>query len=244
MRKGDAIREMFDRIAARYDLVNTVMTGGVDAAWRRRAVRELGVANDAEILDLCCGTGALTRDCAAAAPRGRVTGIDFSPKMLDRAQALGAPPNVRYLEGDVLELPFADATFDAAVMGFSMRNVVDIRACLAQIVRVLKPGGTFVNLEVSKPPNPVVRRAFYWYFYGLVPLIGRAVGGDSQAYRYLPQSLVNFPDSGALASAFEQSGFTGVRVVMFMGGVACLHIGRTPAVAVRAVEAAAAAAIS
>src|SRR5215467_7410093 len=186
MDKGGGVREMFGRIAGRYDLVNTVMTGGIDAVWRRKAVAYLGVAPDSRVVDLCCGTGALTRDLAARASAGSVVGIDFTPQMLAIARAHTIEKNVEYREGDVLELPFADASFDGATMGFSMRNVVDIGACLREVARVLKPGASFVNLEVSKPRNPLMRRAFYAYFYGMVPLIGRVIGGDAAAYRYLP----------------------------------------------------------
>jgi demethylmenaquinone methyltransferase / 2-methoxy-6-polyprenyl-1,4-benzoquinol methylase len=231
MDKGGVVRDMFGRIAGRYDLVNTVMTAGVDAVWRRKAVACLRTSDSARLLDLCCGTGALTRDAAARVPLGSVIGIDFTPQMLDVARARTTAKNVAYREGDVLSLPFDDATFDGATMGFSMRNVVDIGACLREIARVLKPGAVFVNLEVSKPPNPVLRRAFYAYFYGLVPLIGRTIGGDAAAYRYLPQSLVNFPDADELAALFRANGFDGVRYARMVGGVATLHIGAKAAAA-------------
>lgn len=230
MDKGGGVRDMFGRIAGRYDLVNTVMTAGVDAMWRRKAVACLGASGSARLIDLCCGTGALTRDAAANVPCGTVVGIDFTPQMLDIARRHTKAANVEYREGDVLSLPFGDSTFDGATMGFSMRNVVDIGACLREIARVLKPGAPFVNLEVSKPPNAVLRRAFYAYFYGLVPLIGRLVGGDAAAYRYLPQSLVNFPDADGLASLFRSNGFGDVRYVRMIGGVATLHIGAKAAV--------------
>jgi demethylmenaquinone methyltransferase/2-methoxy-6-polyprenyl-1,4-benzoquinol methylase len=225
MDKGGVVRDMFGRIAGRYDLVNTVMTGGVDAVWRRRAVASLGIGDAATVLDLCCGTGALTRDLAAVARQGKVVGVDFTPQMLDVARARTTQTNVDYIEGDVLRLPFGDATFDGATMGFSMRNVVDIGASLRETARVLKSGAAFVNLEVSKPPNALWRKGFYAYFYGLVPLIGRLIGGDAAAYRYLPQSLVNFPDADALAVLFAENGFKHVRYVRLMGGVAALHIG-------------------
>lgn len=231
MDKGGGVRDMFGRIARRYDLVNTVMTAGVDAVWRRKAVACLGASGSARLIDLCCGTGALTRDAAAAVPHGAVIGIDFTPQMLDIARSHANAANIEYVEGDVLALPFPDASFDGATMGFSMRNVVDIGACLREIARVLKPGASFVNLEVSKPPNAALRRAFYAYFYGLVPLIGRVVGGDAAAYRYLPQSLVNFPDADALAALFRANGFDAVRYVRMIGGVATLHVGMKAAVA-------------
>lgn len=227
MDKSGVVRDMFGRIAKRYDLVNTVMTAGIDAVWRRRAVEQLRAAPDSALLDLCCGTGALTRDAAAKVPAGRVVGVDFTPQMLDVARSRSRERNVRYIEGDVLRLPFADAEFDGATMGFSLRNVVDIGACLRETARVLKAGAPFVNLEVSKPPNTLWRRGFYLYFYGIVPFIGRLIGGDAAAYRYLPQSLVNFPDVDALASLFAGNGFTNVRYVRLMGGVATLHIGES-----------------
>jgi len=233
MDKGGAVREMFGRIARRYDLVNSVMTAGVDALWRRRAVGELDLRPDARVLDLCCGTGALTRDCAARVPAGRVTGIDFAPQMLALARQHTQAANVDYREGDVLALPFEAATFDAATMGFSLRNVVDIGACLREIARVLKPGGTFVNLEVSKPANALTRRAFYAYFYGIVPIIGRLFGSDPAAYRYLPQSLVNYPESRELVQIFDANGFVRTRAIPLMGGVAALHVGITSGVEAR-----------
>ena len=225
MDKGGVVREMFGRIAGRYDLVNTIMTGGIDAVWRRRAVEALDNAPDASLIDLCCGTGALTRDAAAKAPRGRVVGIDFTPQMLEIARANTTAPNVTYREGDVLALPFADGEFDGATMGFSMRNVVDVGACLREVARVLKPGAVFVNLEVSKPPNSAWRRLFYLHFYGIVPLIGKFIGGDAAAYRYLPQSLVNFPDADGLALLFAANGFEHVRYIRLLGGIAALHLG-------------------
>jgi demethylmenaquinone methyltransferase/2-methoxy-6-polyprenyl-1,4-benzoquinol methylase len=230
MDKGVVVRDMFAKIAGRYDLVNSIMTGGIDALWRRRAVDCLEVGADASLLDLCCGTGALTRDAAARVPAGRVVGIDFTPQMLAIARTHTPQRNVEYLEGDVLELPFGDREFDGAAMGFSMRNVVDVGACLREVARVLKPGAVFVNLEVSKPPNPLWRKAFYAYFYGVVPLIGRLIGGDAAAYRYLPQSLVNFPNADKLAVLFAANGFANVRYIRLIGGVAALHLGTKVAV--------------
>jgi demethylmenaquinone methyltransferase/2-methoxy-6-polyprenyl-1,4-benzoquinol methylase len=238
MDKGGVVREMFGRIAGRYDLVNTVMTGGVDAIWRRRAVDCLSVETDASLIDLCCGTGALARDASAKVPRGKVVGVDFTPQMLEIARQRTRETNVEYHEADVLHLPFEDAAFDGATMGFSMRNVVDIGECLRETARVLKPGAAFVNLEVGKPPNALWRRAFYLYFYGIVPLIGRFIGKDAAAYRYLPQSLANFPDADALAGLFAANGFSNVRYVPLVGGVAALHVGvrTTPAAIVKPLQ--------
>lgn len=229
MDKGGVVREMFDRIANRYDLTNTVMTGGIDALWRRRAVSMLDAAPDARLLDLCCGTGVMTRDLAAKVPHGRVTGVDFSPSMLAVARRNAAFSNVEYFEADALQLPFDSASFDGAAMGFSMRNLVDIDAGLRETARVLRPGATFVNLEIAKPPNPIWRRVFYLHFYGIVPLVGRLVGRDADAYRYLPQSLVNFPDADVLAGKFAAAGFEHVRYVRLLGGIVTIHAGSRPA---------------
>jgi demethylmenaquinone methyltransferase/2-methoxy-6-polyprenyl-1,4-benzoquinol methylase len=229
MDKGGVVREMFDRIANRYDLTNTVMTGGIDALWRRRAVSMLDVAPNARLLDLCCGTGVMTRDLAAKVPQGYVAGVDFSPAMLTVARRSAGFGNVEFFEADALQLPFDNASFDGAAMGFSMRNLVDIDAGLRETARVLRPGATFVNLEIAKPPNPIWRRLFYLHFYGVVPLVGRLVGRDADAYRYLPQSLVNFPDADVLAGKFAAAGFEHVRYVRLLGGIVTIHAGSRPA---------------
>jgi len=222
---------MFDRIAGRYDRVNTVMTAGIDALWRRLAVDQLRVRSGAELLDLCCGTGALARAAVDRIPGCRVTGVDFSRAMLAIAQRRKGSRKMRLLEADVLHLPFPDGCFDGATMGFSMRNVVDIAGCLRETARVLRPGSRFVNLELSRPRNRLWRRLFFLYFYGLVPLIGRLIGGDAAAYRYLPQSLVNFPSVTALAELFQANGFADVACMPLMGGVATLHVGTKAVVA-------------
>ena len=223
--KGSVVRDLFDRIAARYDRANTAMTAGLDELWRRQAAGLLQVADDGHLLDLCCGTGAFSRDLARIVPEGLVDGVDFSENMLDVARSRSSPGNIVYHQADVLELPFADNFFDGAAMAYSLRNIVDVPACLREVARVLKPGASFVNLEVSKPPNPLWRRAFYAYFYNIVPVIGRIAGGDAAAYRYLPQSLVNFPDADALAELFKTNGFAHVRYVGMLGGIAALHVG-------------------
>lgn len=234
MDKGSPVREMFDKIAGRYDLANSIMTGGVDALWRRQTAASLALPSDAHVLDLCCGTGALTRVLSRHVPSGRVTGVDFSPRMLAIARQRGGPPGVVYQEADVLHLPFASGSFDAATMAFSLRNVTDIAACLREIARVLKPGGSFANLEVGKPDHPLLRRIFFAFFYGAIPIVGGLVGGDRAAYRYLPQSLINFPDAGALASLFKSNGFPHTRRIALAGGVANIHLGTTAPSAARA----------
>ena len=223
---------MFAAIAPRYDAANRVLTAGVDEAWRRRAVRELAAPGNGTILDVCTGTGDLAFHLVRTDPTLRVTGVDFCEPMLAgaRARAEREDPTHRaaFVEADVLALPFDDRSFDGATMGFSMRNVVDITATLREIRRVLRPGARFVNLDVSKAKNPLVKRAFDVYFYGFVPLIGGLVGGSRKAYSYLPQSLTNYPDAEALAERFRAAGYTGVHTVSLALGSIAIHVGTAP----------------
>ncbi len=227
--KGAYVREMFAAIAPRYDRANKVLTAGVDEAWRRRAVAELAAPPGASVADLCCGTGDLAFHLLRTDPQLTVVGVDFTPPMLDGARSRAAREDpagrATFLEGDVTRLPFDDASFDGATMGFSMRNVVDIGATLREARRILRPGARFVNLDVTKPRNPIVRRVFGAYFYGVVPLVGGAIGGSKPAYRYLPNSLTNFPDAAALAERFRDAGFADVRTIRLGFGAIAVHVG-------------------
>jgi demethylmenaquinone methyltransferase / 2-methoxy-6-polyprenyl-1,4-benzoquinol methylase len=229
MDKALYVREMFAAIAPRYDRANRLLTAGVDEAWRKRAVAELAAPRGGVVADLCCGTGDLVFHLLRTDPELRVTGVDFTPPMLDgaRRRAAREDPARRstFVEGDVTRLPFAEGTFDGATMGFSMRNVVDIVATLKEARRILRPGARFVNLDVTKPPNPLVRRLFGAYFYGIVPLVGGLVGGSKTAYRYLPNSLTNFPDADGLADRFRTAGFRDVRYIRLGAGAIAVHVG-------------------
>jgi demethylmenaquinone methyltransferase / 2-methoxy-6-polyprenyl-1,4-benzoquinol methylase len=227
--KGAYVREMFAAIAPRYDRANKLLTAGVDEAWRRRAVAELAAPHGGRIADLCCGTGDLVFHLLRTDPSLKVVGVDFTPPMLDgaRARARREDPQARadFVEGDVTRLPFPDASFDGATMGFSMRNVVDVVGTLKEARRILRPGARFVNLDVTKPANPLVRRLFGLYFYGVVPLVGGLVGGSKTAYRYLPNSLTNFPGADGLAERFRTAGFRDVRTIRLGFGAIAIHVG-------------------
>ncbi|GAC1533589.1 MAG: bifunctional demethylmenaquinone methyltransferase/2-methoxy-6-polyprenyl-1,4-benzoquinol methylase UbiE [Candidatus Velthaea sp.] len=229
MDKSIYVREMFAAIAPRYDATNKILTAGVDEAWRKRAIAELGAPEDARLLDLCCGTGDLVFHLLRTKPRVSVTGADFCEPMLAGARRRAGKEDpqhrAQFVEADVMALPFAPQSFDGATMGFSMRNVVDIVATLKEARRVLKPGARFVNLDVSKAPNPLFRRLFNLYFYRLVPLIGGTFGGSSAAYRYLPNSLTNYPDADALAERFRAAGFSDVKYLRLGGGAIAIHTG-------------------
>jgi demethylmenaquinone methyltransferase/2-methoxy-6-polyprenyl-1,4-benzoquinol methylase len=222
---------MFAKIAPRYDATNRVLTAGVDEAWRRRAVRELAAPAGGRILDLCCGTGDLAFHLARTHPSLSIVGADFCEPMLAGARKRAPKDDplgrTAFVEADVMALPYADATFDGATMGFSMRNVVDIVGMLKETRRVLKPGARFVNLDVSKAPNALFRRLFNLYFYKLVPLVGGLIGGSRSAYTYLPNSLTNFPDADGLAERFRTAGFRNVRYVRLGGGAIAIHVGET-----------------
>ncbi|GAC1657936.1 MAG: bifunctional demethylmenaquinone methyltransferase/2-methoxy-6-polyprenyl-1,4-benzoquinol methylase UbiE [Candidatus Elarobacter sp.] len=227
--KGAYVREMFAAIAPRYDRANKLLTAGVDEAWRRRAVAELAAPKGGRIADLCCGTGDLVFHLLKTDPALEVVGIDFTPPMLDgaRGRTKREDPDgrSRFVEGDVTRLPFADASFDGATMGFSMRNVVDVVATLREARRILRPGARFVNLDVTKPANPLIRRLFGFYFYWIAPLVGGLVGGSKTAYRYLPNSLTNFPDADGLAERFRVAGFSDVRTIRLGFGAIAVHVG-------------------
>jgi len=212
----DGVRTMFDRIAPVYDVMNHVMTMGLDRRWRRLTV-EAVVEPGARVLDACCGTG----DLAIAAERegGIVTGLDFSGEMLVRARRKS--DTIEWVEGDMLALPYADGSFDAATVGFGARNVVDLRAGLLELRRVLRPGGRLAILEITRPRGPL-RPFFSLWFDRIVPLLGRVLPGG-KAYTYLPASVRRFPGAEALAGLIDEAGFEGASFRLFGGSIVALH---------------------
>ena len=212
----DAVRAMFDRIAPVYDAMNRVMTAGLDRSWRRTTAEAVVRPGD-RVLDACCGTGDLA--LAARAAGGVVTGVDFSPRMLERARRKA--PDVEWIRGDLLALPFGDASFDAATVGFGIRNVADVERALAELARVLRPRGRLGILEITTPRGAFA--PFYRLWFGrVVPLLGRMLPGGS-AYTYLPASVRRFPDVDALAELLRSAGYSRVRYRTFAGGIVALH---------------------
>jgi demethylmenaquinone methyltransferase/2-methoxy-6-polyprenyl-1,4-benzoquinol methylase len=213
-----AVQGMFDRIAGVYDVMNRVMTLGLDVRWRRLAVREVVWPGD-RVLDACCGTG----DFAVEAERrgGRVVGLDFSPRMLERARRKSG--TIEWVEGDALELPFGDGEFDAATVGFGVRNLADLQDGLAELARVLRPGGRVAVLEITRPRG-ILRPFFRLWFDVLVPIAGRVLPGG-QAYTYLPASVRRFPGPDDLSALLEGAGFRNVSYRMLGGGIVALHVG-------------------
>jgi demethylmenaquinone methyltransferase/2-methoxy-6-polyprenyl-1,4-benzoquinol methylase len=214
----EGVRNMFDRIAPVYDLMNRVMTMGLDQRWRRATARAVVAPGDA-VLDAACGTGDLA--IAVAREGGRVTGLDFAERMLERARRKA--PELEWIQGDMLELPFGDETFDSATVGFGVRNVSDLELGLNELHRVLRPGGRLAILEITRPRGPL--RLFYsLWFDRIVPLLGRVLPGGA-AYTYLPASVKRFPDVDALAAVLAEAGFSHVGYRTFAGGIVALHVG-------------------
>ena len=213
---AESVRAMFDRIAPVYDGMNRTMTAGLDRRWRRITAQSVVRPGDV-VLDACCGTGDLA--IADAGAGGRVTGLDFSERMLERARRKA--PGLEWLSGDMLALPFADGSFDAATVGFGVRNVDDLARGLAELRRVLRVGGRLGILEITRPRGPLAPFYRLW-FDGVVPLVGKLLPGGS-AYTYLPASVRRFPGPEELAELIAAAGFTDVRYRTFAGGIVALH---------------------
>jgi demethylmenaquinone methyltransferase/2-methoxy-6-polyprenyl-1,4-benzoquinol methylase len=200
--KVAAIRSMFDAIAPRYDLVNRVMTFGLDIRWRRRAVRALGLPPGSLIVDIACGTGDFCRELQRAGYRA--VGADISAGML-AAATTSAP----LIQGDALRMPLRPGRIDGITCGFALRNVVDLRALFAEFARMLPPGGRFAAVEVAEPDTPILRSGHRLYFTRVVPIIGGLLS-NKEAYRYLPQSTAYLPDRSVLLAVIERAGFLDV----------------------------------
>ena len=217
------VRAMFDRIAGVYDLMNSVMTAGLHHRWRAGAavLDALGPGDSA--LDVACGTGDLAIELARrVGTGGEVIGSDFAEEMLERARA--KDPGLVWEWGNALELPYASGRFDAATVGFGARNFSDLERGLAEMTRVVKPGGRVVVLEITTPRKPPLSTFYRVWFDHVVPLIGRLTG-EQEAYTYLPSSVRRFPGPEGLAAAMQRAGLSDIRWVLTAGGIIALHVG-------------------
>jgi demethylmenaquinone methyltransferase / 2-methoxy-6-polyprenyl-1,4-benzoquinol methylase len=223
----DQVRAMFDRITPAYDRMNRIMSLGMDGSWRALAVRASGVAPGDAALDVCCGTGDLAIELLdAVSTRGRVVGLDFSEAMLDAARRKSS--QVEWVRGDALALPFAGGEFAAATIGFGMRNLADPLRGFAELERVVRPGGRVVCLELTDPPAWAAPFARLWTDRA-VPLLGRLVARETDAYRYLPASVRRFPPADELAAVMARAGLRRVRYRRLSGGAVAVHVGTVPA---------------
>ncbi len=221
---------MFDRIAVSYDRLNSVMTAGLHHHWRARAVDLAEVGPGARVLDVATGTGDLALALADRVGRGgAVVGLDFSAGMLALAQEKDPTARVEWLQGNALELEFADHAFDAATVGFGARNFSDLDRGLSEMARVVKPGGHVVVLEITSPQRPPLSTFFSIWFDRIVPVVGRLWGDPSGAYSYLPSSVRRFPGPEALAARLVAAGLTDVRYILTAGGIIALHVGTVTA---------------
>ena len=221
------IAGMFDAIAPRYDLLNHVLSAGLDTRWRRQAIGTLRLSSGARVLDLCTGTGDLAIAAVHAAPDATVVGVDFSVGMLRfgrrKIQSARLERRVRLIRGDATSIPVGDATCDAAMIAFGIRNVAEPEKALRDIARALKPGGRLAILEFGQPRIPGIRTLYDWYFRYLLPLIGRAVSKHQSAYSYLPASVGTFPPPHEFARALAAHGFAHVTAIPLTFGIVYLY---------------------
>ncbi len=223
----ERVQALFGRIARHYDLANTVISFGRDAAWRRKAARATGLQPGQAALDVACGTGRLAVELARlVGPAGRVVGADFSPEML--AVAAHLAPGIDWQTADALALPFADGAFDAATIAFGLRNLPDFLAGFREMRRVVRPGGRVVCLELSLPRSRAWARLFHATFRRAAPMAASIAGGRRAAYRYLPDSLDGFPTPERLAMMMRSAGLADVRFWRLSTGVVALHRGTVP----------------
>jgi demethylmenaquinone methyltransferase/2-methoxy-6-polyprenyl-1,4-benzoquinol methylase len=223
------VEAMFDRIAGFYDVMNSVMTAGLHHRWRARAADLADVRPGDRVLDVATGTGDLAIELAKrVAPGGEVVGSDFSEGMLERARAkTTGRADLRWERGDALALPYADDEFQAATVGFGARNFGDLEQGIAEMARVVKPGGKVVVLEITTPTKPPLSTFFKLWFDRVIPLVGK-VAADSQAYSYLPSSVRRFPAPEGLGAVLAGADLQGVRWILTAGGIIALHVGTVP----------------
>jgi len=231
--KATYVKDTFNSIAVHYDLMNSLMSLGMDKHWRNFAVQRVGAKAGMQMLDVCCGTGQLSMELGkAVGSEGHVTGLDFSQKMLDVAkQSLIQSPNrdsIVFIQGDAMELPFSDNLFDGVTVGWGLRNLPDLRQGIREMARVVKPGGKVVSLDMAKPSLPVFKQAYWVYFEKLVPLMGKIWAKKSSAYQYLHDSAREFPPQQELVRIFAECGLSETHYDNLAGGVVAIVTGTKP----------------
>lgn len=231
--KAKYVRDTFNSIAKSYDLMNSLMTFGLDKSWRRLAVKRAELGPGGKGLDVCCGTGMLTMEQArAAGPTGEIVGLDFSGNMLEVGRKNMAQFELRdiitFIQGDAMNLPFEDNRFDCATVGWGLRNVPDTLTAIREMVRVVKPGGKVVSLDMAQPTLPVFKQVYWLCFRKIVPVIGKLFSGNKKAYDYLHDSAKVFTGQKELAALFAEAGLTETSYINLAGGAVAIVEGRKP----------------
>jgi demethylmenaquinone methyltransferase / 2-methoxy-6-polyprenyl-1,4-benzoquinol methylase len=230
--KEKFVHEVFESIAPKYDLMNDVLSFRRHKAWRKFTMARMGVKPGQTAIDLCCGTCDWTISLAKASGTGQVVGLDFSRNMLDygerKIKSLGLDGQVTLVQGNAMSLPYEDNSFDYATIGFALRNVPDLVQVIKEMQRVVKPGGMVVSLELSKPTWQPFKSIYYFYFQTILPFLGKLIAKKYEQYKWLPESLIHFPDHKELARIFRETGLMEVEAHPLTGGIAALHLGLKP----------------
>ncbi len=231
--KAGMVADVFHSVAARYDLMNDLMSAGIHRIWKRFTIELSGVRKGHAVLDIAGGTGDLAaRFSEIVGPEGQVVLADINDSMLavgrDKLLDRGFQGNIEFVQADAQDLPFPDNSFDCVTIAFGLRNVTDKDAALRSMLRVLKPGGRLLVLEFSKPGNPLLSRAYDTYSFRLLPLMGRLVANDSDSYQYLAESIRMHPDQETLKGMMEDAGFSRVDFHNMTGGIVAVHRGVKP----------------
>jgi len=226
--RADYVQSMFDRIARRYNIMNRVMTFGQDMRWRRFVIQQAKLSPGGTLLDLATGTGDIALEAVRAVPNLTAVGGDFSIGMMLVGQQQRDGDRVKWVGADAIQLPFPNNSFDAVTSGYLMRNVIDIPRALSEQKRVLKPGGRVVVLDTSPPPNNLLRPFIMIHLRYVIPLLGRLISGNPDAYQYLPDSTQKFKTPEELATLMREAGFEMVRYKTFMFGTMAVHWGEKP----------------
>ena len=227
--KSVYVEQMFNKIAQKYDLFNDIITFGMHRKWKRFVARQTDLHDEQSCLDLCCGTGDIAREVLRQYPSSKVTGLDFSEEMLIIAESKNTSEiAVKYVTGDAMNIPFQDAVFDAVTIGYGMRNVQDISQFLREILRVLKPEGVLVSLDVGKVSIPILTELNHFYFFHIVPLIGKLLMPGEEIFKYLPESSLEYPNQESLKKLMIETGFQKVEFHNFVFGGSTVHVAYKP----------------
>ncbi|MDB5053822.1 MAG: ubiquinone biosynthesis methyltransferase UbiE [Bacilli bacterium] len=227
--KEEFVHSVFESIAPKYDLMNNILSFRRHKYWRKFTMRKMNVQEGQTAIDLCCGTCDWTISLAQESKKGKIVGLDFSQNMLDygacKMQEQGLEKQITLVRGNAMSLPYEDNSFDYATIGFALRNVPDLIQVLKEMQRVVKPGGKIVSLELSKPTWQPFKAIYYFYFQRVLPLLGKLIVKSYEQYKWLPESLIQFPNHKQLAEIFQSVGLTEVEAYPLTGGIAALHIG-------------------